>query len=177
MREFEGGPCVIVESANQPVVERKRNSYLSQDRLHCLKVHAASFIQKLADARQLVDNWLVLTHLTIEHTQRICYSAPLAVDAHLLLDGLKCLTQRFVDPRAVARASHRIQLQVPIGDAKPVQQGGQHLKDFSIACRRLAAGWRRPDDFGSDLIKLPITALLWAFAPELRANVIKLIEP
>jgi len=60
--------------------------------------------------------------------------------------------------------------------AELVEQSGKHLEHLGIACRRLAARAGRSDDFGADLIELPIAALLRTLTAELRADVIELLQ-
>ena len=75
MGEFERRARVVIEPADQPVVDLKLDTNRLQDRLHRLKMLAAPFIQKLADARQFLDDRLILSHLTVKHAQRIGHRA------------------------------------------------------------------------------------------------------
>ena len=74
---------VIVEAAHQAIVEREGNADGVQNRLHLLEMLAATLIQKLADARQLLDDRLVFGNFAVKHAQRIGHRAALAVGAHL----------------------------------------------------------------------------------------------
>ena len=91
-------------------------------------------------------------------------------------DRVEGRAQRFVEFRAVGGRADRIQFEIPIRDAEAVEQRGQHLQQFRIASGRLAAGGCGADDFGVDLIELPIPALLRPLAAELRADVVELIK-
>src|SRR5262249_48171734 len=74
------------------------------------------------------------------------------------------------------RAADGIQLQSPFRNSQTIQQSRQHLQQLRIARRRLAPGRRRANDLRADLIKLPVASLLRPLPPELRANVIELVE-
>ncbi len=65
---------------------------------------------------------------------------------------------------------------MPVAQADFLEQRGQHFQHFGIARGRLAAGGRRTDDLGADLIELAIAALLRALAAELRADVVELLQ-
>ena len=137
---------------------------------------AGIFAEKLSDAGQHFDDRLILCHLAVKHAQRIGYGAPLAVAAHLVFDWIERLAQRFVERSAVGRSADRIQLEIPIRDAEPVEQRGQHLQHFRIPRRRLTARGRRPDYLSANLIELAIAAFLRAFAAELRTDVVELVQ-
>src|SRR5580700_2943438 len=136
----------------------------------------AAFVEKLADARQRVDDGLILRDLAIEHAQRIGYGAALAIGAHFRNDRLQSLAQRLIEGHAVVRAAHGIQFQSPSGDAEAVEQSRQHLENLRIPRRRLAAGRWRTNDLSIDLIKLPVAAFLRALAPEHGANTVELVQ-
>src|ERR1700676_2266468 len=177
MREFKRGPCVVIEPTHEPIIQRKRHSYLGQDLLHRLKVHAAPFVQKLADAGQRFDNWLILRHFAVKYAQRIRHRSALAIRAHPAYDGLESFAKRLVERCSIIPTSNRIQLQIPARDSDTVEQSRKHLQNFRIARWRLAPRRRRTDYFRSDLIKLPVPPLLRSLPAKLRTNVVELVEP
>ena len=138
---------------------------------------AATLVQKLADARQLFDDRLVLGNLAIKHAQRIGDGAALAVLAHTGNHRLKRLAQSLVVRRTIAGATDRIQLQRPVSNAKAVEQCRQQLQHFRIARRRLAARAGRPNDLRTDLVELAISPLLRTLPPKLRTDVVELVQP
>src|SRR5208337_1327117 len=83
MRELERRARVVIEAADQAVVYLKLDTDRLQDFLHRLEVRAAAFVQKLADARQLLDDRLVLGDFAIEYAQRVGDGPALAIGAHL----------------------------------------------------------------------------------------------
>ena len=174
--EFECSSGVIVQAADKTIVQREGHLHCLKDFLHFLKMLAATFVEKLTDARQLVDDGLVLGNLAIKHAQRIGDRPPLAVATHFVHNRLQRLAQGFVVNRAIIGAADRIQLQSPIIDAEPVEKRGQHFQHLCIPCRRFAAGGRWSDCLRPNLIKLPVAPFLWTLTPELWPDVVKLIK-
>src|SRR4029077_4217140 len=105
MRELESGARVIVEATHQTVVQGKSHADRIQDFLYLLEMLAARFVEKLADARQLLNNGLVLRNFAVEHTQRICDRASLAIRVHLSYYRLQGLAQGFVVDGAILGAA------------------------------------------------------------------------
>src|SRR5580704_5125326 len=137
---------------------------------------AARFIEKLADARQFVDDGLVGRNFAVEHAQRIRHGAALAISAHLSDHWFKCLAQSFVISGAIVGTADGVQLQGPVFDSEPVEQSGQQFQNLGVTRRRLAPRTRWTDDFRTDLIELPISSLLRTLAAKLRPDVVKLVQ-
>ncbi len=137
---------------------------------------AATFIQERADARQLVDDRLVLGDFAIKHPQRIGDRASLAILAHAGHHRLKRLAQSLVIRRAIVDTADRIQFQGPVSNAEAIEQRRQQFQYFRIARWRLAARAGRPDDLRPDLIELAITSLLWTLPAKLRPDVVELVQ-
>src|SRR6185369_2821348 len=64
----------------------------------------------------------------------------------------------------------------PAGDAKLVQQRGQHLQNLSVAQWTFASSVGRPNNLGANLRKLAVASLLRTLAAKLRADVIELLQ-
>src|SRR5207302_6761039 len=143
---------------------------------HRFEVFAGVFAEKLSDAWQSFDDRLILWHLTVEHAQGIRHRPSLTVLAHPSDHRLQRLTQRLVELDAIGGRPYRVQFEIPVCNPEAVEEGGEHLQNFRIPRRRLAASGRRPDDLSIDLIELPIAALLRALTPEHRADAIKFIQ-
>ena len=75
---------------------------------------AAGFVEKLADARQRLDDRLILGNFAIEYAQRIGDGAALAIGAHLIFDWIEGLAQRLIEGGAIVRAADGIQFQSPV---------------------------------------------------------------
>jgi len=84
--------------------------------------------------------------------------------------------ERNIEALAVGRAADGVELQLPVLDAKSIEQGGQHLEDLGIAGGGFATRGRGADDFGADLVELAVASLLRALAPELGPDVVELVE-
>src|SRR5262249_54057422 len=108
MGEFECSAGVVIEAAHQAVVQLKLDTHGVQNILDFFKVVTARFVKKLADARQLFDDRLVLRNLAVEDTQRIDECATLTVAAHLADHRLESLLQSFVISGAIIRAADRV---------------------------------------------------------------------
>src|SRR5437762_8538009 len=174
--EFECSPGVIVQAADKTIVQREGHLHCLKDFLHFLKMLAATFVEKLTDARQFVDDGLVLGNLAIKHAQRIGHCPPLAVATHFVHHRLQRLSQGLVVNRAIIGTAHRIQLQSPIIDAEPVKKRRQHFQHLRIACWGFAPRSRRPDSLRPNLIKLPVTPFLWTLTPYLGPDVVQLTK-
>ena len=74
------------------------------------------------------------------------------------------------------RRADGLDFERPAGDAELVEQRGQHLQNFGVPQRALAARRGRPDHLRADLRKLAVAALLRALAVKLRADVVELLE-
>ena len=96
---------------------------------------AARLIEKLADARQLLDNWLVFGNFAIEHTQRIRHRTALAVGTHFVFYRIQRPAQSFVVSCAIVGASDRIELQLPSSNSKPIEQRRKQFDDLGVARR------------------------------------------
>ena len=177
MREFEGGARVVVEPAHQAVVQSEGHTHHLQDGLHLPEVFAASFIEKLADARQAVNDRLIARHLAIKHAQRIGHGPALAIGTHLRDHRLQCSLQSRIKGFTIPWATDGVQFEIPALDAETIEQRGQHLENLRIAGRRLTSRSGRTDDLRADLKKLPVAALLRTLPPKLRPDVVELVEP
>ena len=93
--------------------------------------------------------------------------------AAIVLEGF---AQGFVVARAVARGAHGVELRVQPVMPSSSRKRGQHLQDFGVAQRRFGARAGRADDLGADLPELAVAAVLRAFAAELRADVVELLQ-
>ena len=143
MGELEGGARVVVEAADQAVIEYEMDSDRLQDLLHLLEVRAAAFVEKLADARKRFDDGLIFGDFAVEDAQRVGDGAALAVGAHFPDDGLERLAQRFVEAGAVGRAAYGVEFERPAGDADAIEQRGQQFENFGVAGGRFATGMTR----------------------------------
>ena len=176
MRKFERSARVVIEPAHQTVVQRKWDPYLGKNFLHRFEMLSAFLVEKLADARQRLDDRLILGHFAIEDAQRIGDRTALAIDAHLLYHWFESLAKSLVEFCSIFLAADRIQLEIPSCNAEAVEQRRQHLEQLGIARGRLAACRCGTDDFGVDLIKLSVTSLLRAFAAEHWADAVELVQ-
>jgi len=138
---------------------------------------AARLVEKLADARQRFDDGLVFGNFAVEHAQRIGHGATLAIRIHSVLHRIEGLAQGFIVRGTILGTSDRIQLQLPAGDAEPIEQGSQQFDNFPVPRGRLAASARGANDFRADLIELAIASFLWPLPPKLRPDVIELVQP
>ena len=86
---------------------------------------AAGFIQIVADARQLVDDGLVLGNLAVKNTQRVRDRPALAVHAHIADDGFQGFAQSFIVSSAVVGTSNRVELQAPVSYAEAIEKRRQ----------------------------------------------------
>src|ERR1700719_1424199 len=128
---------------------------------------AARRVEELADAGQFFDDGLVRGNFAIEHAQRIVDGAALAVDTHLPDDWFERLAEGFVVNGAIVGTADRVQFQLPVFNAEPVEERGQQFENFSVARRRLAARAGRTDDLRLDLIELPVSSPLRALEAQL----------
>ena len=70
-----------------------------------LEVLPARLVEKFADARQLLDDWLVLWNFAIEDAQRIGHRSTLTVRIHLVFDRVERFAQSFVVLCAIVGAA------------------------------------------------------------------------
>ena len=117
---------------------------------------------------------MIFRRFAIEHAQWIRHRPTLAVCAHISDDRLQRLAQCLVKLNAIGRSADRVQFEIPIADANPVQQGRQHLEHFRIARGRFATRRCRPDHFGANLVKLAVSSLLRTLPPKLGSDVLQL---
>src|SRR5579871_6832326 len=108
MRKLKRSAAVIIQTADQAVVQLKLDSYGFQYLLHLLEMPAARLVKKLADARQGFNNGLIGGNFAIKRAQRIVDGTTLAVGTHLPHNWLKRLTQSFVVSGAIIWAAHRV---------------------------------------------------------------------
>ena len=87
-----------------------------------MEVLAARFVQKFADARELLDDRLIFGNFAVEDAQRIGHCAALAIGAHIRRNRLERLPQSFVVLCAIIGASDRIQLKRPALDPEAIKQ-------------------------------------------------------
>ena len=106
--ELKRSSTVIIQAADQAVVELKLNPDCSQYLLHLLEMPAARLVEKLADARQRFDNRLICGNFAIEDPKWIGDGATLAVGAHLSDDRFERLTQSFVVGGTIVGATDRV---------------------------------------------------------------------
>src|SRR5215831_17364606 len=105
MSELKRGARVVVEAADEPVIQRKRHADFRQNLLHRRKVLTRVVSEKLRDARQVFNDRLILGYLAVKHAQRIRHGSPLAVATHLSYDGLQRLAQRLIERRTILRTA------------------------------------------------------------------------
>src|SRR5439155_20054216 len=135
----------------------------------------AGFIQIVANARQHVDDGLVLGNLAVKNTQRLRERPALAVHADIAAGGFQGFAQSFIVSRAVVGTSNRGELQAPVSYAEAIEKRRQQLQKLGVACGGFAAGGGRPDHFCANLIKLSIASLLGTLPAILRADVVELV--
>src|ERR1022692_3874467 len=177
MRKFKGSLLIVVETPYQPRVLDILNRDGIQNLFNLLVVLAAILIQILRDCRESCNDRLVFRNFAIEDSQRMGHGAPLAIDAHLIYYGSEGLPQRLIESGAVGGAAHRIQLQRPVGDADAVEQRGDKFENLRVSRRRLTARTGRADDFGIDLVELPVSSFLRSFAAKHWADRENFIQP
>ncbi len=68
-------------------------------------------------------------------------------------------------------------MQVPVSNAKTIEQRRQQFQNFRIARRRFTARAGRPDDLRPDLVELAISSFLRTLPSKLRPDVIELVQP
>src|SRR5271166_6255815 len=136
----------------------------------------AGFVEKLADSRQGFDDRLIGGDFAVKHTQGISDGAALAVGAHVCGDWFESFAQSFVVGGAIIWAADGVQLQRPVFDAEAIEERGQQFKNLGVARWGFAARAGRADALRADLIELAIPPLLWTLPPELRADVIELVQ-
>src|SRR5579863_8151132 len=154
----------------------KIDTYSFQDVLHLLKMLATRLVEKLADARQFVDDGLVGRNFAVKHAQRIRNGAALAIRAHLSDHWLQRLAQSFVISGAIVGTADGVQLQGPVFDSQSIEQSRQQFQNLGVTRRRLASRARWTDDLRSDLIELTVSSFLRTLAAKLRPDVIKLVQ-
>ena len=79
VRELEGGAGVVVEAANQAVIERVGNAGRVEGRGDLGEVGARVFVERVGDHGQCGDDGLVLGNFAVEHAQGVGDGAALAV--------------------------------------------------------------------------------------------------
>ena len=137
---------------------------------------AAAVLDFLAHAGERVDDGLVGWDLAVENTQGIGDGAALAIAAHGIDHWRQRLTQSLVESRPAVGAADGVELERPSGDAQAVEQRGEHFQQFRVSRRGLAAARGWANHFRADLIELSVSSFLRAFAAELWANVVELVE-
>ena len=105
MCEFECGACVVIQTANQPVVQRERHAHRLHDCLYFLEVLTARLVEKLADTGKFLDDRLILRNLAVEDAQRVGHGAALAIDAHSSHHRLKRFPKSLVEGGAIVSAT------------------------------------------------------------------------
>ena len=135
MRELEGRAGVIVEAADQAVVQRERHAHGGEDGLYFREMLAAGLVEEFRDARQLFNDGLVGRHFAVEHAQRIGNGAALAITAHVRDYAAQRRAQGFVELGTIIGATNGVEFERPILHAQAVEQRGQHLQHFSITRR------------------------------------------
>ena len=176
MRELERGARVVVQPAHQAVIARVGHAGRIERRRHLREMRFRILIERIDNFGQRVNDRLVLGHLAVQHAQRIGDRAALAIHAHLRGDGLERRAQRLVVARPIRGRPTELMCSVQPVMPSSSSSVASISRIFRIAQRALAARRRRPDDLGADLRKLPVAALLRPLAPELRTDVIELLQ-
>src|SRR6202165_3740649 len=122
MCELERRPRVIVESAHQPVVYMKLDTYGAQNFLQRFEVFAGILAEELGNAGQSFDDRLSPRHLAFKYAQRILHRPPLAVVAHFSDNRVQRLAQRLVELSAIGGSAARNLFPISIPDARPGPQ-------------------------------------------------------
>ena len=104
MGKFEGCLLVVVEPANETIVELEGDLDCFQQLLYSDESASAHLVQELRDAWELFDDRLILWNFAVEYAERIGYSAALAVAAHFGCDRSQCFAQGFIEARSVCGA-------------------------------------------------------------------------
>ena len=119
-----------------------------------------AFVAKMMrDGRQLLDDRLVGLHFAIQHAQGIGLRPALAVGAHSRRHRFQLPPQQLDVLRAALPVPHGINQKLEIGEPRVLQNIGRKGDDFSVGLVRF-----RADRLRSDLIELPVAALLRALA-------------
>ena len=79
MREFEGRPCVVIESAHQPRIQLVGDASGIERRSHGCKMVLRLLVKRIGDLGQRIDDRLILMHLAVQHAQGIRDRPSLAV--------------------------------------------------------------------------------------------------
>src|SRR4029077_1451154 len=147
-----------------PIVDYERKPRCFENCLDVSEVLAVCFVEKAADARQCLDDRLILGNVAIEDAQRIGHGTALTVGTHSSDHSAQRLAECFVVCGTGARRSNRVKFQRPLFYIEAVEQHHQHLEDFGIAGRRLAASRRWTDHLRANLVELAISSFLWTLA-------------
>ena len=133
MGELEGGAGVVVEAADEAVVERVRDAGGVKGGGDGGEVGAGVFVERVGDDGQRLDDGLVGGDFAVEDAQGVGDGAALAVGTHLADNWDEGCAKGFVVAGAVGLGANGVQLEGPAGDAQFVQEGGEHFKDFGVA--------------------------------------------
>ena len=164
---FEYGLVVIVQAAHQPGIDHvalpRRIQQLAQPREVVLRFR----VQVIRQRRRAVQQRLGLRVLAVEDTQRVALQAPLAVFIQFFPARLQIGHQRRAIGLARRAAANGIELQGhAAGQAQLAPDAGAEQDDFGIHVR---AG--NAKGLHTDLVKLPLAALLRALVAKHRARV------
>ena len=163
--EFKRCVAIIIKPAHQLCITRPGDTGGIQTRGHRTKEILRLTAQKLVNLGRSMGDTAIIRIFTIEDAQRVFLQPRQTVFAQDILMIVEIGHQRFAPGIAASRIAQRVELQRhAFLDPKFVKQLVGHHQQFDVRSR-----FRRTDDFGVDLVKLAITALLRAFITEKRA--------
>src|SRR5271168_2675067 len=96
MGKFKRGTCVVIQPADEPMIDLEWDLSFFQKCLDVFKVVPAILAQVAADKRQRSDNRLVLRHFAIEYAQWIRHYPSLAIRTHARDSRFESSAQRLI---------------------------------------------------------------------------------
>ena len=111
VHDFKRRAHVVIEAAHQARSDFKRDAAVGQIALHVSEVRAADFAEIIENGGQAIDGRLIFRHFAVEHAQRICFGAALAVGAEVRRDGLQSFAKFFDKLRPAVVISHGVDQQ------------------------------------------------------------------
>ncbi len=163
---LEHGQIVIIETAHETRIDRKRNVVRLQNALQAFEVRARFFAEKIDQLGRILRDFLHGRIFRVEHAQRVRVQTALRLFVEHVHVLFEVRDQLDAMRRALFHETQRIKLELDAHQAEVVPQTLAHHDDFSVGVRTDKA-----QRFHTDLMELAITAALRTLMTEHRADV------
>ena len=163
---FEHSAGVVVEPTHQTRVDGNRHARIAQIFAKAREMGARALVQIILQVRRSGDDLAHGGILAVEDAQRIFLQPPQAVFIETVAPCREIARQFLTIGGARCRRAQRVKFQDQPFEPERTPQTCAHQDEFGIEVRRLNA-----KGLDTDLVKLPITALLRPLMAEHRARV------